>query len=128
MEPVAQLVRALVCGTRGRGFNSHQAPIVIDLYTPRSSRGPGRRPFTAVARVQIPYAVQSTGHLFGSVLFLYLKAFDQNIYPSSKNNAFIVNPDSLHSPAFQSHACNQKCFSPRRLERRTDRGMTHQLI
>ncbi len=24
---------------------------------PRSSRGPGRRPFTAVARVQIPYAV-----------------------------------------------------------------------
>ena len=25
---------------------------------PRSSRGLGRRPFTAVARVQIPYAVQ----------------------------------------------------------------------
>ncbi len=26
-EPVAQSVRALVCGTRGRGFDSHQAPI-----------------------------------------------------------------------------------------------------
>jgi hypothetical protein len=26
---------------------------------PRSSRGPGRRPFTAVARVRIPYAVQA---------------------------------------------------------------------
>ena len=31
MEPVAQSVRALVCGTRGRGFNSHQAPHFIDF-------------------------------------------------------------------------------------------------
>ena len=58
MEPVAQSVRALVCGTRGRGFNSHQAPHLL-IPTPRSSRGLGRRPFTAVARVRIPYAVQS---------------------------------------------------------------------
>ena len=26
MVPVAQLVRASVCGTEGRGFKSHQAP------------------------------------------------------------------------------------------------------
>ena len=31
MEPVAQLVRALVCGTRGRGFDSHQAPYQKDV-------------------------------------------------------------------------------------------------
>lgn len=31
----------------------------IDQHTPRSSRGLGRRPFTPVTRVQIPYAVQS---------------------------------------------------------------------
>ena len=30
MEPVAQSVRALVCGTRGRGFDSHQAPYQKD--------------------------------------------------------------------------------------------------
>ena len=29
MEPVAQSVRALVCGTRGRGFDSHQAPHLL---------------------------------------------------------------------------------------------------
>ena len=31
MEPVAQLVIALDCGTRGRGFDSHQAPYQKDV-------------------------------------------------------------------------------------------------
>ena len=29
MVAVAQLVRAPVCGTGGRGFNSHQSPILL---------------------------------------------------------------------------------------------------
>ena len=72
MEPVAQSVRALGCGPGGRGFNSHRAPIFFTVIAtnesliysflstmPRSSRGLGRRPFTAVTRVQIPYAVHT---------------------------------------------------------------------
>ena len=32
MVPVAQLVRALGCGSRGRGFETHQAPheLILD--------------------------------------------------------------------------------------------------
>ena len=58
-EAVAQLVRAPGCGPGGRGFDPHQSPCVsMTRDMPRSSRGLGRRPFTAVTRVQIPYAVQ----------------------------------------------------------------------
>ena len=31
MAAVAQLVRALVCGTGGRGFETHQSPQCCDL-------------------------------------------------------------------------------------------------
>ena len=58
MELVAQLVRVPGCGPGGRGFKSPRAPIFFFIISlPRSSRGLGRRPFTAVTRVQIPYAV-----------------------------------------------------------------------
>ena len=75
MEPVAQSVRAPGCGPGGRGFNSHRAPKMKTM--PRSSRGLGRRPFTAVARVRIPYAVLFTpivirviSYLLTSLLFI----------------------------------------------------------
>ena len=62
MVTVAQLVRAPGCGPGGRGFNSPRSPRRRQpvMYPPRSSRGLGRRPFTPVTRVQIPYAVPST--------------------------------------------------------------------
>lgn len=32
MEIVAQLVRALVCGAGGRGFETHQSPKVVKVH------------------------------------------------------------------------------------------------
>jgi|688.fasta_scaffold337630_2 hypothetical protein len=31
MEIVAQLVRALVCGAGGRGFETHQSPKILEI-------------------------------------------------------------------------------------------------
>ena len=49
---------------------------------PRSSRGLGRRPFTAVTRVQIPYAVLYKSHnvilYFTLWLFLFFVQSSQN--------------------------------------------------
>src|SRR5690625_5909317 len=44
---------------------------------PRSSRGLGRRPFTAVARVRIPYAVLFS-YPFKSVQFMNLRPVSQH--------------------------------------------------
>ena len=49
------LVRRFEPACRLLGYSSFFDLLIS--YMPRSSRGPGRRPFTAVARVQIPYAV-----------------------------------------------------------------------
>src|SRR5690625_7886832 len=51
---------AEVCKTSYGGSNPPVASLIIKFFKfilPRSSRGLGRRPFTAVTRVRIPYAV-----------------------------------------------------------------------